>query len=41
MERKQCTELILEAKAKRALSFADIASKVGRYEVWTTAAIFG
>ncbi|MDQ3570947.1 MAG: cyanase [Actinomycetota bacterium] len=41
MERKQCTELILEAKAQRALSFADIASKVGCSEVWTTAAIFG
>ncbi len=41
MERKQCTEQILEAKAQQALSFADIASGVGRSEVWTTAAIFG
>lgn len=41
MEREQCTERILEAKAGQDLSFADIASKVGRSEVWTTAAIFG
>jgi len=41
MEREQCTERILEAKAGKAMSFADIASKVGRSEVWTTAAIFG
>lgn len=41
MDRKQCTEAILAAKEARALSFADIASKVGRSEVWTAAAILG
>lgn len=41
MERTQCTEVILDAKGERGLSFAEIASKVGRSEVWTTAAIFG
>jgi cyanate lyase len=32
---------ILDAKAERALTFADIASKVGRSEVWTASAIMG
>lgn len=32
---------ILEAKAEGALTFADIATQVGRSEVWTTSAIFG
>ena len=41
MDRKQCTERVLAAKAERGLSFADIASKVGRSEVWTAAAILG
>jgi cyanate lyase len=41
MDRKQCTERILEAKAERALSFADVAAKAGRSEVWTAAAILG
>ena len=41
MDRKQCTELILEAKAERSLTFADIAVKVGRSEVWTAAAALG
>jgi len=41
VDRTRCTELILEAKTRRALSFADLASEVGRSEVWTAAAIFG
>jgi len=41
MNSKQCTELILEAKGARALTFADVAAKVGRSEVWTTSAILG
>jgi len=41
MERRQCTELILEAKGEHVLTFADIAATVGRSEVWTTSAIFG
>ena len=36
-----CTARILEAKAARSLTFADVAAKVGRTEVWTAAAIFG
>jgi len=41
MDSKQCTEMILEAKGARALTFADIAAKVRQSEVWTTSAIFG
>ena len=41
MDPKQCTEAILAAKAERALSFAALAGKVGRSEVWTAAAILG
>jgi len=41
MDSKQCTKLIREAKGERALTFADVAAKVGRSEVWTTSAIFG
>lgn len=41
MDRKDCTAAILQAKEKRGASFADIASRVGRSEVWTAAAIFG
>ena len=33
--------MILTAKEEAGLSFADIAAKVGRHEVWTTSAIFG
>ena len=31
----------MAAKASAGLTFAEIAEKVGRHEVWTTAAIFG
>ena len=41
MDRKHCTEEILAAKGQRGVSFAEIAIKVGRSEVWTTSAIFG
>jgi len=41
VDRKQCTDLILQAKANRGLSFSDIATKVGRSEVWTAAVILG
>ena len=41
MDRNQSTEAILAAKAAKGLTFAEIAGKVGRHEVWTTAAIFG
>ena len=41
MERTECTERILDAKAAKGLTFAEIGGKIGRSEVWTTAAIFG
>ena len=41
MERTECTQRILAAKAGKGLTFAEIAGKIGRSEVWTTAAIFG
>jgi cyanate lyase len=41
MDKQRCTAVILEAKAERGLTFADIAAKVGRSEVWTASAIFG
>lgn len=41
MDARKCTDLILEAKGERALTFADVAAKIGRSEVWTTSAIFG
>jgi cyanate lyase len=41
MTREECTERILQAKAQAGVSFADLASNVGRSEVWTAAAIFG
>ncbi len=41
MDRTHCSERILAAKAESGLTFADLASKVGRSEVWTTAAIHG
>jgi cyanate lyase len=41
LDRSRCTEVILAAKADKGLTFAEIAAKVQRHEVWTTAAIFG
>jgi cyanate lyase len=41
MDRKECTRAILEAKEARGISFQEIADKVGRHVVWTTAAIMG
>ena len=41
MDRKQATESILEAKATRGATFAEIGEKVGRDKVWVTAALFG
>lgn len=41
LDRKQVTARILEAKAARKLTFAEIAAKVGRSEVWTTSALLG
>ena len=41
MTREEATELILEAKDEKGLTFEAIAGKVGRHKVWTTAALFG
>jgi cyanate lyase len=41
MDRRQCTAAILEAKKAKGMTFHDLAEKVGRHVVWTTAAIMG
>ena len=41
MFREEATEQILMAKKKHDLTFEDIAQKVGRHKVWTTAALLG
>ncbi|HTI85950.1 MAG TPA: cyanase [Alphaproteobacteria bacterium] len=41
MTRLELAEKIKLAKAKKGVSWADIAKKVGRSEVWTTAALLG
>jgi cyanate lyase len=41
MERTECTQLILDAKEAKDLTFAEIGGKIGRSEVWTAAAIMG
>jgi cyanate lyase len=41
MDRKECTRVILEAKKAQDVTFQDLADKVGRHVIWTTAAIMG
>jgi cyanate lyase len=41
MDRHEATELILEAKRNKGLSWAALAEAVGRHKVWTTAALLG
>lgn len=41
MDRRQCTATILQAKQAKGLTFAEMADKLGRHVVWTTAAIMG
>lgn len=41
MNREETTELILEAKREKGLTFEAIARKVGKHKVWTTAALYG
>ena len=41
MNRKQATEIILDAKQKQNRTFEQIASAVGRHPVWVTSAIMG
>jgi cyanate lyase len=39
LHREEATDLILEAKKEKGLTFGAIAEKVGRHKVWTTAAL--
>jgi cyanate lyase len=39
--REEATDLILEAKDEKGLTFEAIAAQVGCHKVWTTAALFG
>lgn len=41
MKRTEVTELILAAKLKKGLKWADIAKKLGLSKEWTTAALLG
>ena len=41
MKRTEVTELILTAKLKKGLTWADIANKIGLSKEWTTAALMG
>lgn len=41
MTREEATDLILEAKREKGLTFETISGKVGRHKVWTTAALLG
>jgi cyanate lyase len=41
LHREEATELILEAKKDKDLTFEAIAKEVGRPKVWTTAALMG
>ncbi|MEW6408762.1 MAG: cyanase [Nitrospirota bacterium] len=41
MTREEATRLIIEAKQKRGLTWEEIAKKVGRHKIWTTAALLG
>ena len=41
MDRVEATELILESKKEKGLTWKDLAGKVGMSDVWTTAALMG
>ena len=41
MIREEATEVILEAKKEKELTFEAIGQKVGAHKVWTTAALLG
>jgi cyanate lyase len=41
MKREEATEQILEAKKGKSLSYEAMANKIGKHEVWTTAALLG
>ena len=41
MTREEATEMILQAKQQRGITFEAIATAAGRHPVWTTAALLG
>lgn len=41
MNRSDVTDLIIEAKVKRGISWAQVAERVGKSKEWTTAACLG
>jgi cyanate lyase len=41
MKRSEATDLILEAKQRKGLTFEAIARAVGRHKVWVTSALLG
>ena len=41
MTREEATEMILDAKRDKGLTFEAIAGKVGMHKVWTTSALMG
>lgn len=41
MHREEATDLILEAKKEKGLTFEAIADKIGKHKVWITAALMG
>jgi cyanate lyase len=41
MDREECSEVVLEAKRQKGLTLQELADRVGRHVVWTTAAIMG
>ena len=41
MIREDVTELILESRREKGLTFAAIAEQIGKPKVWSTAALFG
>ena len=41
MSRQQATNLIIEAKKRKGITFEEIAKIVGRHKVWVTSALLG
>lgn len=41
MKKEICTQLVIEAKQEKKLSFQSIALAIGRDVVWTTSALLG
>ena len=41
MTRDECTATLLEARSRAGLTYQEIADKLGRHVVWTTAALMG